>query len=68
MWLSCSFLCSIFKQRHVAGNALDRIVSSYQIVCGGQVNEDSVMTKCRNAISSIEKVDQEIGGDLRSGS
>ncbi|CAI9111629.1 OLC1v1011892C2 [Oldenlandia corymbosa var. corymbosa] len=58
---------TMYKLRQVAGSALDRIVSSYQIVSGGQVNEDSVMSKCRNAISCIEKVGQEVGGDSRSG-
>lgn len=55
------------KQRPTAGNAVEKIVSSYQLVYGGQLDEDSVLNKCKNAINSIEKVDKEIGGDLRSG-
>lgn len=46
---------------------MEKIVSSYQLVYGGQLDEDSVLNKCKNAINSIEKVDKEIGGDLRSG-
>ncbi|PWA48901.1 ENTH/VHS family protein [Artemisia annua] len=49
-----------------AGNALDKIVSGYQTIYGGQVNEDAVISKCVNAISFVEKVDKEIGGDIKS--
>ncbi|XP_071914974.1 uncharacterized protein [Coffea arabica] len=54
-------------QRHAAGDALDRIVSSYQLVYSSQLDEDSVINKCRSAINCIQKADKEIGGDLRSG-
>ena len=50
-----------------AGNTLDKIVSGYQTIYGGQVNEDAVISKCVNAISFVEKVDKEIGGDIKSG-
>lgn len=46
---------------------MDKIVSSYQVVYGGQLDEDTIFSKCRNAISCVEKVDKEIGGDIRSG-
>nr|XP_043632353.1 regulation of nuclear pre-mRNA domain-containing protein 1A [Erigeron canadensis] len=49
-----------------AGNALDKIVSGYQTIYASQVNEDAVIGKCRNAISCVEKVDKEIGGDIKS--
>ncbi|THG13794.1 hypothetical protein TEA_001795 [Camellia sinensis var. sinensis] len=52
--------------RHSTGNALDKIVSVYQVVYGGQLDEDVILGKCRNAISCIEKVDKEIGGDFNS--
>ncbi|KAL3526202.1 hypothetical protein ACH5RR_014574 [Cinchona calisaya] len=55
------------KLRHAAGNAVDRIVSSYQLICSSQLDEDSVVNKCMDAINSIQKVDKEIGGDSRSG-
>ncbi|KAI3748159.1 hypothetical protein L6452_11064 [Arctium lappa] len=54
------------KLKQPAGDALDKIVSGYQVIYGGQVNEDAVMSRCRNAISCVEKVDKEIGGDIRS--
>ncbi|XP_057489309.1 uncharacterized protein LOC130775193 [Actinidia eriantha] len=55
-----------FKLRHSAGNALDKIVSGYQAVYSGQLDDDVILGKCRNAISCIEKVDKEIGGDVNS--
>ena len=56
-----------FEQRHSAGNALDKIVSGYHAVYGGQLDEDAILGKCTNAISCIQKVDKEIGGDINSG-
>ncbi|KAG5534680.1 hypothetical protein RHGRI_022717 [Rhododendron griersonianum] len=53
---------SAFKLRPSAGNALDKIVSGYQVVYAGQLDEDNILCRCRNAISCIEKVDKEIGG------
>lgn len=55
------------KLKQPAGNAtLDKIVSGYQALNGGQVNEDAVINKCKNAISCVEKMEKEIGGDIRS--
>lgn len=61
------FLLISFGQRHSTGNALDQIVSSYQVLHGGQHDEDAILSKCRNAISSIEKIDKEVGGDINLG-
>ncbi|XP_052188715.1 uncharacterized protein LOC127799050 isoform X2 [Diospyros lotus] len=55
------------RLRHSAGNALDKIVSGYHAVYGGQLDEDAILGKCTNAISCIQKVDKEIGGDINSG-
>ncbi|GFY87145.1 ENTH/VHS family protein [Actinidia rufa] len=52
-----------FKLRHSAGNALDQIASCYQVLYSGQLDEDAIVSKCRNAIGCIEKVDKEIGDD-----
>ncbi|KAJ9540271.1 hypothetical protein OSB04_026777 [Centaurea solstitialis] len=60
------FFSFYLNQKQPAGDALDKIVSGYQVIYGGQVNEDAVMSRCRNAISCVEKVDKEIGGDIRS--
>ncbi|XP_031271518.1 regulation of nuclear pre-mRNA domain-containing protein 1B-like isoform X1 [Pistacia vera] len=54
-------------QKQPIGNTVDKIVSGYQVVYGGQIDEDVVLNKCRNAISSIEKVEKEIGSDIHSG-
>lgn len=55
------------KLRPSAGNILEKIVSDYHVVYSGQLDEDGILSKCRNAISSLEKVDKEIGGDINSG-
>ncbi|XP_044466656.1 regulation of nuclear pre-mRNA domain-containing protein 1A-like isoform X2 [Mangifera indica] len=55
------------KLKQPIGNTVDKIVSGYQVVYGGQIDEDVVLNKCRNAISSIEKVEKEIGSDIHSG-
>lgn len=57
-----------FKQKQPIGNTVDKIVSGYQVVYGGQVDEDVILHKCRDAISSMEKVEKEIGSDVHSGS
>lgn len=54
------------KLKQSVGNTLDKIVSSYEEVYGGQLDEDVVLSKCRNAISSVEKVEKEIGGGISS--
>ncbi|CAH9112328.1 unnamed protein product [Cuscuta epithymum] len=55
-----------FRLRPV-GNGLDKVVSCYQVLYGGQLDEDALLTRCRNAINSIEKIDKAIEGDLNSG-
>lgn len=54
-------------QRNSAGDALDKIVSSYQILYGGQIDEDAILSRAKNAISCVEKIDKEIGSDLNPG-
>ncbi|KAA8548262.1 hypothetical protein F0562_004477 [Nyssa sinensis] len=56
-----------FKLKHSAGNALEKIVSAYQVVYDGQLDEDAILSKCRLAITFVEKVDKEISGDTSSG-
>ncbi|KAJ7976261.1 regulation of nuclear pre-mRNA domain-containing protein 1B-like [Quillaja saponaria] len=55
------------KLRSSSGNALEKIVSSYHGVYGGQMDDDTLLSKYRNAISCLEKVHKEIGGDSNSG-
>ncbi|CAA2982813.1 Hypothetical predicted protein [Olea europaea subsp. europaea] len=56
-----------FKLKPTAGNTLDKIVSGYQVVYGGQLNEDAVLNNCSNAISFIEKIEKDIESENRSG-
>ncbi|CAN4082259.1 unnamed protein product [Withania somnifera] len=55
------------KLRNSAGDALDKIVSSYQTLYGGQIDEDVILSRCKNAVSSVEKLDKEIGNDFNPG-
>ncbi|CAL0322960.1 unnamed protein product [Lupinus luteus] len=55
------------KLRPSAGNALEKIVSGYHVIYGGQTDEDAVLSKCRNAISCLDKADKEIGHGSNSG-
>ncbi|EOY02865.1 ENTH/VHS family protein isoform 1 [Theobroma cacao] len=54
-------------QKQPVGSTVDKIVSGYQVVYGSQMDEDVILSKCRNAMSCIEKVDKEIGSDVNSG-
>ncbi|KAM2014268.1 hypothetical protein ACFX16_044945 [Malus domestica] len=54
------------RLKHPAGTSLDKIVSDYQVI-HGQMDEDTILSKCRSAISCLEKVDKEIGADVTSG-
>lgn len=58
---------SSFKPKQSVGEKLEKIVASYEIVYNGYMDEDAVLTKCRSAISSVEKTEKEIGGDYISG-
>lgn len=55
-----------FKLKQSAGNTLEKIVSGYQVIYGGQLDEDVILRKCTNAISYVEKADKEIDGDISS--
>lgn len=54
------------KLKQSAGNTLEKLVSDYQVLYGGELDEDAILNKCRNAISSVEKIDKEIGCDTSS--
>ncbi|KAM7268151.1 hypothetical protein ACFE04_010317 [Oxalis oulophora] len=51
------------KLKQPAGNTVDKLVSGYQLLYSGQVDEDAILSRCRNAITYLEKVDKEIGAD-----
>lgn len=56
----------LLEQKHSAGNTLEKIVSGYHVVYG-HMDEDVILSKCRNAINFVEKVDKEIGSDINAG-
>lgn len=47
-------------QRPSSGNALEKIVSAFHVVYGGQKDEDAILSKCSNAINCLDKADKEI--------
>lgn len=55
-----------FKLPNSGGNALDKIASAYQVLYSGQLDEETILHKCMNAIRYIEKVDKEIGSGISS--
>ncbi|KAG8501364.1 hypothetical protein CXB51_003467 [Gossypium anomalum] len=55
------------KLKQPVRNTVDKIVSAYQVVYGSQMDEDVIFSKCRNALSCIDKVDKEIGTDVNTG-
>jgi regulator of Ty1 transposition protein 103 len=50
-----------------AGNTLDKIVSGYQLLYNGQMDEDAILGRCKNAITCLQKVDKEFGADANPG-
>ncbi|WOK96637.1 UPF0400 protein [Canna indica] len=46
-----------------SGEFLEKIISSYDHVC----DEGDLFGKCQDAISIVDKVEREIGGDVKSG-
>ncbi|XP_050234329.1 UPF0400 protein C337.03 [Mercurialis annua] len=51
------------KLKQPSGSILDKIISGYQVVHGGHVDEGVIISKCRSAISRLEKAEKEIGGN-----
>lgn len=62
--IACAFIC---KQQSTGGNPLDKLVSGYEAVYSSQLDEDAIFSKCRNAISFVEKVDKDVEGDFQLG-
>ncbi|XP_048234026.1 junction-mediating and -regulatory protein isoform X2 [Ricinus communis] len=55
------------KLKQPAGSTLDKIISGYQVLQGGHVDEEVTISKCRSAISCLEKAEKEIGGSTDLG-
>lgn len=46
---------------------LDKIVSDYETIYGGQLDEDALLSRCTNTVSCLEKLMKDIGGGINSG-
>ncbi|XP_065868160.1 uncharacterized protein [Euphorbia lathyris] len=55
------------KLKQPAGSTLDKIISGYQVVHSGQVDEDVIINKCRSAITCFEKTEKEVDSNINSG-
>ncbi|CAO2831258.1 unnamed protein product [Amaranthus hypochondriacus] len=55
------------KLRNAAGNMLDKIVADYELIFGGQVDEDRLLSRCTNTNNCLEKLIKNIGGNVNSG-
>eukprot|EP00262_Sarcandra_glabra_P008376 TRINITY_DN218_c0_g1_i1.p1 TRINITY_DN218_c0_g1~~TRINITY_DN218_c0_g1_i1.p1 ORF type:complete len:531 (+),score=114.20 TRINITY_DN218_c0_g1_i1:283-1875(+) len=56
-----------YRLKQSIGDTLEKIISSYEVVYHGPVDEGTLLSKCRTAISCVEKMEKEIGGDYKSG-
>ncbi|KAI4366939.1 hypothetical protein MLD38_022737 [Melastoma candidum] len=48
------------RPKKPVGNILDKIVSCYQVVRGGQKEEEVIVAKCRGTISVLEKMEKDV--------
>ncbi|XP_047977038.1 regulation of nuclear pre-mRNA domain-containing protein 2-like isoform X1 [Salvia hispanica] len=55
------------KLQPVGGNSLEKLVSGFEAVSSSRVDEDAIFTKCRNAITFVEKVEKDVEGDSQLG-
>uniref|UniRef100_A0A1D1YFK0 Regulation of nuclear pre-mRNA domain-containing protein 1B n=1 Tax=Anthurium amnicola TaxID=1678845 RepID=A0A1D1YFK0_9ARAE len=56
------------KLKQSVGDILEKLISNYECVYDGPVDEDTLLGKCQTAIGSVEKVEKEIGGNFMLGS
>lgn len=55
------------KLKLPAGSALEKIVSAYQAVQDGHLEEDAVLSKCKAAASCVEKLEKDLQDGLKLG-
>lgn len=55
------------KVKQSGGDMVDKIVSDYEAIYGGQSDEDVLLSKCSNAISGLEKVVKDVGSRVNAG-
>ncbi|XP_043725129.1 regulation of nuclear pre-mRNA domain-containing protein 2 isoform X2 [Telopea speciosissima] len=49
------------------GDTLEKIISSYEVIYDGSMDEEALLSRCRTAASGVEKAEKEIGGSNNSG-
>ncbi|KAL1547398.1 regulation of nuclear pre-mRNA domain-containing protein 1B-like isoform X2 [Salvia divinorum] len=49
------------------GNSLEKLVSGFEAVSSSHLDEDAIFTKCRNAITFVERVEKDVEGDSELG-
>lgn len=54
-------------QKHPSGDLLENIISSYHHIFEAHIDEDALFGRCRLAISSVEKMEKEMGNDFSLG-
>ncbi|KAL9687440.1 hypothetical protein QQ045_031842 [Rhodiola kirilowii] len=56
-----------FKLRQPAANTFEKIASDYEALYGGDLDEDDILNRCISSISSVEKIDKQVGANFESG-
>ncbi|KAK9678127.1 hypothetical protein RND81_11G189500 [Saponaria officinalis] len=55
------------KLRQSVGNMLDKIVSDYEMLYGGELDEDALLSRCTSTISTLDKIVKDFGSGANSG-
>ncbi|KAL0928342.1 hypothetical protein M5K25_000218 [Dendrobium thyrsiflorum] len=56
-----------YKLKYPGRELLEKIISGYELIHNEHIDEDALLGRCSTAISSMEKMDQEIGNNLNLG-
>ncbi|XP_020693613.1 regulation of nuclear pre-mRNA domain-containing protein 1B isoform X2 [Dendrobium catenatum] len=56
-----------YKSKYPGRELLEKIISGYELIHNDHIDEDALLGRCSTAISSMEKMDQEIGNNLNLG-
>lgn len=65
MFTNTSFL--IYGQRQSIGIMFDKIISDYETIYGGQLDEDALLSRCTNTVSCLEKLIKDNSSGISSG-
>ncbi|RZC59455.1 hypothetical protein C5167_006746 [Papaver somniferum] len=50
------------KSKQAIGSILEKIISDYEVVYDKSKDEETLLSKCREAVKCVDKVEKEIGG------